>query len=71
MIRIQVSINEEKIHDLTAINKGPVLEKPDSPKHQWRQYELNCSHKLLHDRKKGALCLMIQMAGHAEMCRLQ
>ena len=71
MIRVEISINESPIHDLSAVNIGSVLEKPDTLKHQWRRYELNCGHKLFHDRLKGALILAIQILEHAQECRLQ
>lgn len=68
MISTQVKINGKTIIDINAVNIGRVKRKPHSA---WRRYRLNCGHILEHNRKKGALCMMIQMAGHAIMCAKQ
>jgi hypothetical protein len=68
MISTEVKINGKTIIDINAVNIGRVKRKPKS---EWRRYKLNCGHILEHNRKKGALCMMIQMAGHAMLCPKQ
>ena len=68
MISTEVKINGKTIIDLNAVNVGRIRRKPKSA---WRRYKLICGHVLEHDPKKGALCMMIQMAGHAMMCDKQ
>ena len=73
MITVQIKINGKVIHSLSAVNKGKLEEaqriKKENPNSQWRKYQLGCGCELEHDRSKGALCLLIQMAGHAEFCK--
>lgn len=66
MLTAQVKINGKIIHNLSAGNIGIVKEKPNS---QWRRYKLECGCELKHNRDKGALCLLIQMTGHSELCK--
>ena len=68
MISVKIEINNKTIYLLTATNLGIIADKPDTKKQQWRWYGLNDGCRLKHDRMKGALCLMIQMAGHAQLC---
>lgn len=68
MITAEIKINGKRLHYISAVNKGKTKGKKDSKKHEWRNYTLNCGCKLVSDRKKGALCMLIQMAGHAQMC---
>lgn len=66
MLKAELTINKEVIVSLTARNIGVVKSKPKST---WRRYKLGCGHILHHDRKKGVLCLLIQMCGHSMMCK--
>ena len=67
MITAQIKINGKILYSLSAKNKGKMKGKPNS---QWRKYELGCGCELEHNRAKGAFCLLIQMAGHAENCKV-
>ncbi len=68
MISADLKINGKVIVSISAANKGKVPGRKDTKNSQWRIYELDCGCLLQHDRKKGALCMLIQMAGHAELC---
>lgn len=66
MISADIKINRKTIFRLSAVNIGPVKEKPNTA---WRWYKLGCGCKLRHNRDKGALTLFIQMTGHAFICK--
>jgi hypothetical protein len=66
MLSAEIKINRRTIERITAVNLGDVKSKPNT---QWRWYGLDCGCKLKHNRDKGALCLLIQVAGHAMLCK--
>ena len=68
MISVQVKINRKSIIKISAINKGKI--KGTTVSNGWRKYKLSpCGCILKHDRNLGALCMLIQMAGHAQLCK--
>ena len=67
MISVEVKINRKTVVKITAtqIRKLPATKVSDG----WREYKLNCGCKLKHDRNLGVLCMLIQMAGHAQISK--
>jgi len=69
MISVEIKINNKRIHKITAVQIRMAYK--GRKKNCWRVYQLNCGCELTHDRLKGALCMMVQMAGHAMLCKKQ
>jgi hypothetical protein len=66
MFIAEIKINDRTIRRLTAVNIGSVKTKPNT---EWRWYELGCGHKMQHDRAKGPICFLVQLGGHAMLCK--